>query len=84
MGTLEDECETALEFLQHGLDEGSERAPERRLRVPEILGKNGDGFRIRLRFENVAPLLKDLTEITRVGDDSVMDDAEFGPMHNTL
>ena len=84
MHALEDKGKTALEFLQNGLDESGERAPERRLRVPEILGKDGDGLRIRLGFEDVASLLKDLTEIIRVGDDPVMDDAEFGSTYNAL
>jgi hypothetical protein len=48
MGTLEDKCETALKFLQHGLYKSRERAPERRLRVLEILCKDGDGLGIRL------------------------------------
>jgi hypothetical protein len=84
MGTLEDECETALKFLQNSLDESRERAPDRRLRVPEVLGKNGGGFGIRLRLKAVTSPLKDLAEITRVSDNSVMDDAEFGSTHNTL
>jgi hypothetical protein len=56
------------------------------LRVPEILGKDGDGdgLRIHLRFEDVASLLKDLTEIARAGDNSVMDDAQCGSTHNGL
>jgi hypothetical protein len=70
--------------MRNRLEESGERAPKRRLRVPEILRKDGDGFGIRLRFENVAPLLKDLTKITRVGDDSVMDDAKSRSMHNML
>jgi hypothetical protein len=81
MSILEGECETALKLLQSGLDESRERATERRLR---ILGKNGDGFGIHLRFENVISLLKDLTKITRVGDNPVIDDEEFGPTRNGL
>lgn len=71
-------------FFQNGLDEGRERALGRRLRVPEILGESSDGFRIRLGFEEVASLLKDLAEITRVGDNSSMDDAEFGSTRDGL
>ena len=49
-----------------------------RLTVPNVFTENGDTFRVGISSEGVASLHQDVLEFLVVGDDTVVNQAEFG------
>ena len=77
MGRFEDEGKRSLELLEHGLDQLGECRLLLVL-IKDVLGEDGDSLSVRLGFEPVTPLLEHEAKIAAVGNDTVVNDDEFG------
>jgi hypothetical protein len=75
---LENKSERTLELLQNGLDQLSEgEAPGTSLRVKNIFGQDSDGLGIGVGLELVSALLQNLSQLSAVGYDTVVNEHEF-------
>jgi hypothetical protein len=69
--------ETTHKLLDDGLDELGKVQSLVGLAVPDISTENGDNFGIGVGVERVSALVQDVLQLLVVGDDTVVDQAEF-------
>lgn len=77
MDALEHKGERALKLFENSLDKTSEVEALLRLRIPNVFEQDRHRLSVSLTLEFESFLLKNETEFSVVGDNSVVDDDEF-------